>query len=40
MLIAERLRPKPAVEDADRTPIGRALGIGCCQMLALVPGVS
>jgi undecaprenyl-diphosphatase len=40
MLIVERLRPTPKVEDADRTPIGRALGIGCCQMLALVPGVS
>jgi undecaprenyl-diphosphatase len=40
MLILERLRPRPAVQDADRTPIARALGIGCCQMLALVPGVS
>jgi undecaprenyl-diphosphatase len=40
MLIAERRRPKPDVLDADRTPLGRALGIGACQVLALVPGVS
>ena len=26
--------------DADRTPLSRALGIGACQVLALVPGVS
>jgi undecaprenyl-diphosphatase len=28
------------VTAVDRTPIGRALGIGLCQTLALVPGVS
>jgi undecaprenyl-diphosphatase len=28
------------VRDAERTPIARAFGIGLCQMLALVPGVS
>jgi undecaprenyl-diphosphatase len=28
------------VLDAERTPIGRALGVGACQVLALVPGVS
>jgi undecaprenyl-diphosphatase len=28
------------VLDADRTPFIRALGIGLCQVLALVPGVS
>jgi len=40
MLLLERLRPQPSVETADATPIGRALGVGVFQTLALVPGVS
>jgi undecaprenyl-diphosphatase len=40
MLIVERKRPAPTVVDAERTPPGRALIVGLCQMLALVPGVS
>jgi undecaprenyl-diphosphatase len=40
MLLVERYRPAPTVLDADRTPLTRALGIGACQVLALVPGVS
>ena len=40
MLVVERYRPAPLIVDADRTPIGRALGIGICQTLALIPGVS
>ena len=40
MLVVERYRPRPVVEDADHTSLGRAFGIGCCQALALVPGVS
>ena len=40
MLIVERWRPAPTVLDAERTPPGRALIVGLCQMLALVPGVS
>jgi undecaprenyl-diphosphatase len=40
MLLVERFRPSPVVLDAERTPLGRAFGIGLCQMLALVPGVS
>jgi undecaprenyl-diphosphatase len=40
MLAVERFRPEPTVVDAERTPIGRAFGIGACQMLSLVPGVS
>jgi len=40
MLVVERLRPSPLVFDAERTPFVRALGVGLCQMLALVPGVS
>ena len=40
MLLVERYRPTPSVLDVDRTPIARALGIGACQVLALIPGVS
>jgi undecaprenyl-diphosphatase len=40
MLVVERFRPAPVVLDAEQTPIGRALGIGLCQTLALIPGVS
>jgi len=40
MLIVERFRPRPTVFDAGLTPIGRALGIGASQTLALIPGVS
>jgi undecaprenyl-diphosphatase len=40
MLLVERYRPAPVVLDAERTPPGRAFGVGVCQVLALVPGVS
>ena len=40
MLLVERFRPAPDVVDAERTPASRAFGVGLCQMLALVPGVS
>ena len=40
MLIVERWRPAATVMEADQTSYGRALGIGVCQMLSLVPGVS
>jgi undecaprenyl-diphosphatase len=40
MLLVERFRREPAVLDAERTPLPRAFGIGVCQMLALIPGVS
>jgi undecaprenyl-diphosphatase len=40
MLLVEKYRPDPRVVDAERTPVGRALGIGICQLLALIPGVS
>src|SRR5687768_14737973 len=36
MLAVERWRPRPVVVDADRTPVGRALGVGAFQVLALV----
>jgi undecaprenyl-diphosphatase len=40
ILLAERFRPAPVVHQADQTPFGRALGVGACQTLALIPGVS
>jgi len=40
MIVAERFRPQPHVLNADHTSLGRALGIGMCQTLALIPGVS
>ena len=40
MLIVERFRPAPRILNAEHTPISRALGVGLCQMLAIVPGVS
>ena len=40
MLAVERLRPAPAVGDAERITLARAFGVGLCQALALVPGVS
>ncbi len=40
MLLVERFRPVPIVADPEQTPLPRALGIGACQVLALVPGVS
>jgi undecaprenyl-diphosphatase len=40
MLVVERRRPPVVVMQADQTPIGKAFGIGCWQVLALIPGVS
>jgi undecaprenyl-diphosphatase len=40
MLVAERFRPAPVVRNAEHTPLSRAFGVGLCQMLAIVPGVS
>jgi undecaprenyl-diphosphatase len=40
MLGVERLRPVPSVRVADSTPLPKALGVGLCQTLALIPGVS
>lgn len=41
VMLAVEARPRqPVVTQADRTPLGRAAGIGLCQTLALVPGVS
>ena len=40
MLVVERFRPPVVVQQADQTPLGKAFGIGCWQVLALIPGVS
>ena len=40
MLLVERFRPAPVIENAEHTPLSRALGVGLCQTLALIPGVS
>ncbi len=40
MLAVERMRLRPTITSAEATPVGRALGVGLCQALAVVPGVS
>jgi undecaprenyl-diphosphatase len=40
MLLVERFRPLPEIKNAEHTPLARAFGVGVCQTLALVPGVS
>ena len=40
MLLVERARPQATVTRVDDTSLGRAFGIGLCQTLALIPGVS
>jgi undecaprenyl-diphosphatase len=40
MILVERFRPAPLVQNADHTSLSRALAIGVCQTLALIPGVS
>lgn len=40
ILILERIAPKPRYTDGDNLPFAKALQIGFCQCLALIPGVS
>ncbi|MBI3677203.1 MAG: undecaprenyl-diphosphate phosphatase [Proteobacteria bacterium] len=40
ILFFERIAPKPRFEDSDALPFAKALQIGLCQCLSLVPGVS
>jgi undecaprenyl-diphosphatase len=40
ILVIEKVRPRPRVLDVDQMRIRTALGIGCCQILAMIPGVS
>src|SRR5262249_8922873 len=40
ILLIERLEPRVRCQDAQALPLGAALGIGLCQCLSLIPGVS
>lgn len=40
ILVLERMAPKPRYTDGDNLPFSKALQIGFCQCLALIPGVS
>jgi undecaprenyl-diphosphatase len=40
MLAVERWRPAAALGDAEQIRLPRAFGVGLCQALALIPGVS
>jgi undecaprenyl-diphosphatase len=40
ILLLERIAPKPRYLDGDHLPLAKALQIGFCQVLAIVPGVS
>jgi undecaprenyl-diphosphatase len=40
ILICERIAPKPRFDNADRLPLTKALQIGLCQVVAIIPGVS
>jgi len=40
ILVCERIAPKPRHHDADRLPLTKALQIGLCQVVAIIPGVS
>jgi undecaprenyl-diphosphatase len=40
ILILERIAPRPRYLDGDRLPFWKAVQIGFCQCLAIIPGVS
>jgi undecaprenyl-diphosphatase len=40
ILLFEKLAPAPRFLDGDRLPLKKAFQIGCCQILALMPGIS
>ncbi|MBV9571944.1 MAG: undecaprenyl-diphosphate phosphatase [Alphaproteobacteria bacterium] len=40
ILFLERIAPKPRYLDGDRLPLPKALQVGLCQVLAILPGVS
>jgi undecaprenyl-diphosphatase len=40
ILAIERARPAPRIESVDGMRMRTALGIGCCQILAMIPGIS
>jgi undecaprenyl-diphosphatase len=40
ILLIERIRPLPRIRIAEGMPLRTAFGIGLCQILAMIPGVS
>src|SRR5207237_4498168 len=40
ILLIERVRPRPRTHEIEAMSLGTALGIGCCQILAMIPGGS
>jgi undecaprenyl-diphosphatase len=40
MLAAERFRPQPTTNSLEDLPVWKAVAVGACQCLALIPGVS
>ncbi len=40
ILVIERVRPRARVHEVETMSPATALGIGCCQILAMIPGVS
>jgi undecaprenyl-diphosphatase len=40
ILVIERVRPRPRVHAVEDMSLGTAIGVGCCQILAMIPGVS
>jgi undecaprenyl-diphosphatase len=40
ILLIERVRPRPRIHEVESMSLATALGIGCCQILAMIPGVS
>jgi len=40
ILALERIAPRPRWHEGDKLPLSKAFQIGCCQVLAIIPGVS
>ena len=40
ILIIEAVRPRPKITRVENMPLRTALAVGCCQILAMIPGVS
>src|SRR5438128_10425053 len=40
ILVIERVRPRPRVHEIEAMTLPTALAVGCCQVLAMIPGVS
>jgi undecaprenyl-diphosphatase len=40
ILLIERMRPRARVHAVEAMPLATAFGVGCCQVLAMIPGVS